>query len=151
MGCRTIPSPPALDHQYHPRGTNEIDHQYHPNDTTNEIALFGVSPSMPTNVVEIDGVDVKVRPLEEAILYVAAEVTGSSCSSVGSSRIVNTVCKRCSSTNCHVCDCAYVLCPECHSVMPTSNVGGRQNTPHWGVGLGFSPELRALWLDQLLG
>lgn len=139
IGRHTIPAPPGLDHQYL--------WQHH---ETNEIVLPAVSPSMPTNVVEIDGVDVPLRPLEEAILYVAAEVTGHG--SAGR-RTVETVCRGCSTTNSHVCDCAYVLCPECHGVTPAQKVGAGEHPPthRWGVGLGFSPELCTLWLDQLMG
>ena len=138
IGRQTIPAPPDLDHPY---PYHDSHHE------TNEIELPYVSTSIPTNVVEIDGIDVPVRPLEEAILYVAAEVTGSE-----GRRTAETVCVRCSTTNSHVCDCAYVLCPDCHAVTPAVSASEQHpSTYRWGVGLGFSPDLGAMWLSQLMG
>jgi len=118
-------------------------HNSHQPSASNEITLLGTStPTIPTSMIEIEpGKFEKVRCTEETILYVAAQATGST----EPSRIVSSGCISCSTTNFHVCDAAYVLCPGCRTVQATDR------TPGWGIAIGFSRADYDEWCASLLG
>jgi hypothetical protein len=80
--------------------------------------------SAPQTLEVAPGHFVTLRGASETLLYVAAHATSPR------QMIISETCIACDTCVHSVCDCEYILCPVCHTIL-SSGVAGH------GVGLGF--------------